>query len=44
MTLFGTRIPSLLGAGLSLSLLVTLGVLLAWGYFLDQRVPNGEAR
>lgn len=44
ITLFGTLFPPLLAAGLSLSLLVTLGVLLAWGYFLDQRAPNGEAR
>jgi len=44
LTLFGTRIASLLVAGLSLSLLVTLGVLLAWGFFLDQRATNGEIR
>ena len=45
ITLFGTRIASLLVAGLSLSLLVTLGVLFAWGFFLEQqREPNGGAR
>ena len=42
ITLFGTRIPSLLGAGLSLSLLVTLGVLLAWGYFLTSAFPTAR--
>ena len=38
ISLFGAALSPLLTAGLSLSLLVTLGVLLAWGYFLDQRV------
>ncbi|HEU0026802.1 MAG TPA: hypothetical protein VFQ25_06760 [Ktedonobacterales bacterium] len=38
---FGAVLSPLLTAGLSLSLLVTLGVLLAWSYFLDQRIPAG---
>jgi hypothetical protein len=43
ITLFDVTIKPLLTAGLGLSLLVTLGVLLAWGFFLDQRAPNREA-
>ncbi len=43
ITLLGIGVSPLLTAGLSLSLLVTLGVLLAWGYFLDQRV-SAEGR
>jgi hypothetical protein len=39
VSLFGAALSPLLAAGLGLSLLVTLGVLLAWSYFLDQRVP-----
>lgn len=41
LTLSGAAIAPLLAAGLGLALLVTLGVLLAWSYFLDQRVPAG---
>jgi hypothetical protein len=43
VTLLGFGVPPLLASGLSLSLLITLGVLLAWGFFLEQRAPNGEA-
>lgn len=39
ISLFGVAFSPLLTAGLCLSLLVTLGVLLAWGFFLDQRIP-----
>lgn len=43
IALFGVFIAPLLTAGVGLSLLVTLGVLLAWAYFLDQRAPAGGA-
>jgi hypothetical protein len=36
LTLAGVQVNVLLVAGLALSMLVTLGVLLAWSYFLDQ--------
>jgi hypothetical protein len=36
IALFGEFLIPLLTAGLGLALLVTLGVLLAWSYFLDQ--------